>query len=127
MAAKESPITPSVLSWAIRQDGRTPAEVARAIHVDPTVLEGWMAGTSRPTVGQTSALAAALHRPRVFFFCLNRPLVLPFPRGSVILLAGATRWWVPARFLRSAERNACSRQSHGRHAKTDPRRFLLPL
>ncbi|WP_327639545.1 ImmA/IrrE family metallo-endopeptidase [Kribbella sp. NBC_00482] len=81
MAAKESPITPSVLSWAIRQDGRTPAEVARAIHVDPTVLEGWMAGTSRPTVGQTSALAAALHRPRVFFFLPEPPAGSALPSG----------------------------------------------
>lgn len=72
MAAATSPVSPSVVRWAIQEDGRSTAEIADALKLDQEALDAWMAGDAGPTRGQLSELAKALQRPRALFF-LPRP------------------------------------------------------
>lgn len=81
MAAKTSPITPSVLAWALRQDGRSADEIAETLKVEPSTLAGWISAEARPSVGQVSELARALHRPRAFFFLPAPPAGSAMPSG----------------------------------------------
>ena len=41
MSGKPSPITPSVLAWALAEDGRPPVEIAEALKIDEAVLDEW--------------------------------------------------------------------------------------
>ena len=59
MPCHPSPITSSVLAWAIKEDGRSPVELAEKLKVDRSLLEEWTAGDSRPTIGQVSELVRA--------------------------------------------------------------------
>jgi Zn-dependent peptidase ImmA (M78 family) len=81
MAAKTSPVTPSVVEWAIQQDGRHLADVAGAAGVDAAQMRAWITGDAQPTVGQVTAMAKALHRPRVFFFLPAPPQSAALPTG----------------------------------------------
>lgn len=81
MATTTSPITPSVLQWAVEQDGRTYAEVAAAARVEPSEVRSWAAGDAQPTVGQVTRLAEVLQRPRVFFFLPGPPAEGALPSG----------------------------------------------
>lgn len=81
MAAKTSPINPSVLSWSLAQDGRTLGEIAAVLKVDRAELVSWSVGESAPRVGQVSDLASVLHRPRVFFFLPEAPAEGAVPDG----------------------------------------------
>lgn len=81
MSAKLSPITPAVLTWAVRQDGRSVDDVAQAVSVDPGLLREWMAGEAQPTVGQVTRLAEKLHRPRVMFSLPQPPEDAGLPDG----------------------------------------------
>lgn len=78
MAAKVSPITPSVLDWALSEDGRSRSDIAEVLKVEEAILDSWAHGEERPTVGQVTALAEILRRPRALFF-------LPTPPASASL------------------------------------------
>jgi Zn-dependent peptidase ImmA (M78 family) len=71
-AAKLSPVTPSVVSWAVSEDGRPLPQIAESLNVAPDQLVEWTSGESAPTAGQLSDLARILDRPRALFF-LPRP------------------------------------------------------
>lgn len=80
MAGQPSPVTPRVVRWAVDEDGRTIAELADALKVDPEALESWASGDASPSRGQVSDLAMVLKRPRALFF-------LPRPPASATLPA----------------------------------------
>jgi Zn-dependent peptidase ImmA (M78 family) len=61
--ATEIPVTPSVLRWAFDESGCSVEDVARAVGVDPPVLDLWASGEGRPTLSQARKLASKLHRP----------------------------------------------------------------
>ncbi len=103
MAAKASPITASVLDWAIREDGRSRTAIAGQLKVDQPTLDLWATGESQPTVGQVSDLARVLHRTRVFFFLPGPPEKSAIPDGFRHPPGGAGRD-VPANVLRQARR-----------------------
>ncbi len=79
MAGKVSPITPSVLEWAVAEDGRTTQQIADAAKVDVATLDEWMHGESKPTVGQVTLLADRLRRPRSMFFLPAPPQAATLP------------------------------------------------
>jgi hypothetical protein len=74
MSGKPSPITPSVLAWAIAEDGRPPVEIAEALKIDDAVLDEWAEGESQPAVAQVTDLGKTLKRPRAMFF-MPQPLI----------------------------------------------------
>jgi hypothetical protein len=51
MAAQPSPVTPSVLRWAVDEDGRNHEDLAHSLHVDVDVLDAWLEGEAAPTRG----------------------------------------------------------------------------
>ncbi len=73
MAVSTSPVTPSVLRWAVQEDGRPVADIADALKVGQNALDGWMSGNLLPTRGQVSDLAKVLQRPRALFFLPQPP------------------------------------------------------
>jgi Zn-dependent peptidase ImmA (M78 family) len=79
MAAKRSPITPSVLGWALGEDGRSRSEIAEAIGVEEAILDAWLHDEERPSVGQVTRLADALRRPRALFFLPAPPQASSLP------------------------------------------------
>ena len=81
MATKTSPVTPSVLTWAVEQDGRALETVASAADAEPSELRAWMSGVALPSVGQVTKLAEVLQRPRAFFFLPRPPTDAALPSG----------------------------------------------
>ena len=81
MVARQSPVTSSVVAWAIEQDGRDSGTIAEAVGVETATLSAWMTGESLPTVGQVSTLAEKLRRPRAFFFLPQPPEQAALPSG----------------------------------------------
>lgn len=79
MAATGSPVTPSVLAWALDEDGRTREEVAEAVGVSAESLEAWAEGELQPTRGELSQLAKRLRRPRSLFFLPRPPTTASIP------------------------------------------------
>lgn len=75
VAGKVSPVTASVVAWAIGEDGRPLPELADAIKVEADVLRSWAVGEQLPTVGQVTDLARVLQRPRALFFMRQPPQV----------------------------------------------------
>ena len=47
MAARPSPVTPAVLAWALREDGRDYRVVAEELEVDPELLDAWVHGEAK--------------------------------------------------------------------------------
>lgn len=79
MAAAASPVTPTVLGWALSEDGRSMHEIAEAVKVSEDDLEAWAAGAASPTRGQVSKLAQVLRRPRALFFMPSPPATASLP------------------------------------------------
>lgn len=77
MGARQVPINPNVLNWAIEESGRDLADIADAIGIDPLTLDEWLASSSRPTVGQFRKLASALRRPSATFLLPAPPPPTP--------------------------------------------------
>jgi Zn-dependent peptidase ImmA (M78 family) len=71
------PINPAVLAWAIEESGDGPDVLARRMKVDARELASWLAGDARPTMGQWTALAAKLKRPKSLF-------LLPAPPAPTV-------------------------------------------
>jgi Zn-dependent peptidase ImmA (M78 family) len=57
------PITPEVLSWAIRESGRSLDEIAAHLGEDRETVRLWVAGADQPSLTHFRRLAAYLHRP----------------------------------------------------------------
>jgi len=68
VAAQLSPVTSSVLRWAVEEDGRSAEVLAERLNVQVDVLISWLNGDSLPTKGQVTNLATTLKRPRAVFF-----------------------------------------------------------
>lgn len=107
--ASTSPVTPAVLRWALDEDGRSDVDLADALSIDEDDLLAWVAGEARPTVGQVTALAKVLKRPRALFFLPKAPdrAALPaffrHPPGAARLVSvNARRWVRQARRLQEA-------------------------
>jgi Zn-dependent peptidase ImmA (M78 family) len=79
VTGKTSPVTASVLGWAVEEDGRDFRELAEALDIDPDVLDSWLAGEAKPTQGQVTNLAKLLKRPRALFFLPKPPLAATLP------------------------------------------------
>jgi Zn-dependent peptidase ImmA (M78 family) len=73
-----TPVTPDVVAWAVREDGRSADVLAREIKVSGDSLQAWMDGDDLPSRGELTRLADTLRRPRSMFF-------LPSPPASVAL------------------------------------------
>ena len=78
MAGKRSPITASVLDWALSEDGRPRHQIADAVGVDEATLAAWAHGEELPSRGEVTRLAGKLRRPRAMFF-------MPAPPSSATL------------------------------------------
>lgn len=74
-----SPVTPSVVRWALAEDGAPLADIAGRLAVEPDELDGWGRGTSAPTPGQVTKLADVLNRPRALFFLPEPPVRADLP------------------------------------------------
>lgn len=79
MASTTSPVTSSVLAWAVGEDGRDRATLSEALEVDPDTFDAWVDGYALPTTGQVSALAKLLKRPRALFFLPQPPAASTLP------------------------------------------------
>lgn len=79
VVAKTSPVTASVLGWALDEDGRDYRELAEALDIDPDLLESWVAGEAKPTQGEVTDLAKVLKRPRALFFLPRPPVDATLP------------------------------------------------
>lgn len=79
MGAASSPVTPSVLGWAIAEDGRSVQELAEALDVAVDDVESWVAGDAAPSRGQVTKIAKALRRPRALFFMPSPPAGAALP------------------------------------------------
>lgn len=79
MASKPSPVTASVVEWAVAEDGRDLQTLSEALAVDTDTLDAWVAGVAKPTQGQVSNLAKVLKRPRALFFLPRPPSATALP------------------------------------------------
>lgn len=79
MAAVPSPVTPTVLGWALSEDGRSLEELAEVLKVSEDDLRAWADGDAAPTRGQVSRLAHVLRRPRALFFMPSPPATASLP------------------------------------------------
>lgn len=79
MAGKPSPVTSSVLAWAVEEDGRDLLSLAEALDTDPDTLTSWVVGEERPLQGQVTKLAEVLKRPRALFFMPRPPVAATLP------------------------------------------------
>ena len=70
------PVTPSVLTWAVKESGYEPATVAAKIGVPSETFAAWLHGDEQPRLSQFRKLANALKRTPATLL-LSRP-----PRGS---------------------------------------------
>jgi Zn-dependent peptidase ImmA (M78 family) len=100
MAAQSSPVTPSVLRWAVEEDGRPHEALAERLKVDVDVLDAWLNGEALPSKGEVTRLADALKRPRAVFFLPRPPegATLPpsfrHPPGDARQVSPTARNWV---------------------------------
>ncbi|SDG27163.1 ImmA/IrrE family metallo-endopeptidase [Pseudonocardia oroxyli] len=79
MAAATSPVTPTVVAWAIEEDGRSFEDLAEALKVPVDDVQAWASGDAAPTRGQVTSLAKELRRPRVLFFMPAPPEAASLP------------------------------------------------
>lgn len=78
-ARAPSPVTPSVLSWALKEDGASDAEMALRAKASADQVRRWRQGIDSPSRGELTRLAAALHRPRALFFLAEPPAQADLP------------------------------------------------
>ena len=73
------PITPEVLTWAIRESGYEADDVAGRIKVAPGMFGAWMTGQEKPKLTDFRKLASVLKRQEATFL-LPSPPVSSLPR-----------------------------------------------
>lgn len=69
----EVPITPEVLSWAIKQSGHDEETVASKLNVPVEEVRRWIFGEARPLKTKFRRLAEILKRPTALFFLPEPP------------------------------------------------------
>ncbi|MDN5803023.1 MAG: XRE family transcriptional regulator [Microlunatus sp.] len=79
MAATTAPVTPSVLAWAVNEDGRDLQTLSEALDISPDTLDAWAVGEASPSSGDVSKLAKLLKRPRALFFLPHPPEAATLP------------------------------------------------
>lgn len=67
------PITPSVLTWAIKESGRAQDEVAERLRISAETLDAWREGKTQPGLTQLKRLATVLARPPAVFLLPEPP------------------------------------------------------
>lgn len=82
------PITPSVLTWAIRESGFTPATLAHKLKVSTETIRAWLDESKKLKLTEFRKLVSLLKRPPSTFLLPNppvpSPLQLQFRRPSSI-------------------------------------------
>ena len=73
MATRKVSINGSVLTWARREDGLTPEELADLMKVPVDDIRSWEAGEDYPTRGQFTRLGKVLARPTAMFYLPQAP------------------------------------------------------
>lgn len=73
--AKEVPITPEVLRWAIDESGISTPELATKVGVSQEQLEQWIEGRGLPILSKLRRLASSLHRPTALFLLPAPPQI----------------------------------------------------
>jgi Zn-dependent peptidase ImmA (M78 family)/transcriptional regulator with XRE-family HTH domain len=100
------PVTPSVLTWAVKESGYEPATVAAKVGVPPETLAAWLHGDEQPRLGQFRKLANTLKRTPATLL-LSRPPRRPATAVAFRRPQGAGRTdLLPTerRYLREARR-----------------------
>jgi Zn-dependent peptidase ImmA (M78 family)/DNA-binding XRE family transcriptional regulator len=73
-------ITPALLTWGINRSGLDRAEIAKALHIQPNILEAWEKGYSSPQINKALELAKVLHLPFGYFYLRQPPAIeIPLP------------------------------------------------
>ena len=67
------PITPSVLTWAIRESGYSPHTVAQKVGVSLDTVEAWMQGPDQPKLTEFRKLVGLLKRTPSLFLLPEQP------------------------------------------------------
>ncbi len=100
------PITPSVLTWAVRESGYSPPTVAQKVGVSLGTFEAWAEGNVQPKLTEFRKLAAFLKRTPATFL-LPEPPQRPTPAVEFRRPAGVDRTTLnptERRYLREAGR-----------------------
>src|SRR5712692_6114641 len=100
------PVTPSVLTWAVKESGYEPATVAAKVGVPPATFAAWLRGDEQPRLSQFRKLANALKRTPATLL-LSRPPQRPATTIAFRRPPGAERSdLLPTerRYLREARR-----------------------
>ena len=80
MGVVRTPITPSVLSWALLRTQSTPEALAKRLGVKPGDVYSWLEGRKQPTLRQAQTAARALKIPFGYLFLAEPPEIrLPLP------------------------------------------------
>ncbi len=74
------PVTPEVLTWAIKESSYSPEVVAELVGVPPAELAAWQKGSARPTLTKFRKLARVLKRTPATFLL---PAAPPFASYAV--------------------------------------------
>lgn len=69
------PITPSVLKWAMDEAGYEPVSLAAELSLDADLVDRWLDGREKPSLGKFRQFASLLRRPTATF-------LLPAPPGE---------------------------------------------
>jgi Zn-dependent peptidase ImmA (M78 family) len=62
------PITPEVLTWAIRESGYGAEDIAKRLEVETATLNAWLSGGQKPKLTEFRELTTLLKRPEATFF-----------------------------------------------------------
>jgi Zn-dependent peptidase ImmA (M78 family) len=75
--AKQVPINPEVLKWAIKESGYSEKELVDKLQITQELFSTWIHGTKKPSITEFKKLSSALKRPTATFF-------LPSPPESIL-------------------------------------------
>jgi Zn-dependent peptidase ImmA (M78 family)/transcriptional regulator with XRE-family HTH domain len=73
------PITPSVLTWAMRESGYTPESLAKDLKVSTETIAAWLGGSKQPNLTEFWKLVSLLKRPPATFLLPTSPISTPLP------------------------------------------------
>ncbi len=76
----EVDVNPEVLKWAIKTAGWEKKELAMALKISESTLEGWLSGKIKPTIKQLEELSKKTKRPLAAFFLPKPPKEEPLPK-----------------------------------------------
>ena len=73
-------VNPNVLQWAVNTAGWEKKELVKALNIREAIYDGWIDGTTEPTIRQLKLLANKLKRPLAAFFLPEPPKEDPLPK-----------------------------------------------